>query len=67
MADTITKSKAYTQGATIGGVAGFVIAKLANKNWILWSLAGIIIGGYVAHKFTGDTENTETTQFKHYQ
>ncbi len=66
MSETIKKAGAYTKGATIGGVAGFVIAKLANKNWLIGATIGGIIGGYIAHRFLEASDDTEKVQFKHY-
>lgn len=62
------QSKAYTTGALIGGIVAATTALILKKRVILWSVIGVVVGGFISHRIykSGKETSKTNTNFKNY-
>jgi len=60
----VDKAHGYKTGAVIGGAAGFFAGWVFRGNILVYTVIGVVAGGYVGYKIS---ENNEPkTNFKNY-
>ena len=57
------KASGYARGAVMGGIAGFLFAVTTGKKPILWSVVGIIGGGWIGYRIAEATDTSKQTKF----
>lgn len=56
-------SSGYARGAVLGGIAGFLFAMSAKKKPVVWTLIGIVGGGYIGYKVSEAADTSKQTVF----
>lgn len=54
--DMADKAKGYTTGAIVGGIGGFLAGYYFKGNLVVYTVIGIVAGGYIGYKVAEDSQ-----------
>jgi uncharacterized protein YcfJ len=58
------KAKGYTTGAIVGGIGGFLAGYYFKGSLVVYTVIGIVAGGYIGYKVTEDNQVQQDFNFK---
>lgn len=58
------KAKGYTTGAIVGGIGGFLAGYYFKGNLAIYTVIGIVAGGYIGYKVAEDNQERPEFNFK---
>jgi uncharacterized protein YcfJ len=61
--EVMDKASGYAKGAVMGGIAGFLFAATTGKRPILWTIIGVVGGGWIGYRIAEATDASKISKF----